>query len=137
MPLEAPVTIVTFFSVVMTSPFQLIDSPASQLGRWLVPFICRAKAYRQSRCCIRPGRRCLPRSANLGEAVANLLGVQRRLLPGGEVAPPFQDVVVDQVRHPPIDPAPRGADGLARIDADAYGNLQPDRRDAHGEAFPI
>src|ERR1700756_2309063 len=79
----------------------------------------------------------LPRSTHLGEAVANLLGVQRWLLPGGEVAPPFQDVVVDQVRHPPIDPAPRGAEGLARIDADAYGNLQPDRRDAHGEAFPI
>ena len=34
-----------------------------QMGRWLVPFICRAKAYRQSRCCIRPGRRCLPRSS--------------------------------------------------------------------------
>src|ERR1700681_4805683 len=30
---------------------------------WLVPFICRAKAYRQSRCYIRPGRRCLPRSS--------------------------------------------------------------------------
>jgi ketosteroid isomerase-like protein len=29
-----------------------------------VSFIgCRAKAYRQSRCCIRPGRRCLPRSS--------------------------------------------------------------------------
>ena len=28
-----------------------------------VRFICRAKAYRQSRCCIRPGRRCLPRSS--------------------------------------------------------------------------
>src|ERR1700732_2230269 len=77
-----------------------------------------------------------PRSAHLGEAVAEFLGVQRRLLPGGEVAPPFQDVVVDQVRHPPIDPAPRGADGLARIDADAYRHLQPHRRDAHGEAFP-
>jgi hypothetical protein len=34
-----------------------------QMGRWLVPFICRAKAYRQSRCCIRPGHRCLPRSS--------------------------------------------------------------------------
>jgi Flp pilus assembly secretin CpaC len=34
-----------------------------QMGRWLVPFICRAKAYRQSRCCIRPGRRCLLRSS--------------------------------------------------------------------------
>src|SRR6266446_3537443 len=78
-----------------------------------------------------------PRSAHLGEAVADFLGVKRRLLPGGEVAPPFQDVVVDQVRHPPIHPAPRGVERLARIDADAYWNLQPDRRDAHGEAFPI
>ena len=26
---------------------------------------------------------------------------------------------------------------LARIDADANGNRQPDRRDAHSEAFPI
>ena len=34
----------------------------AKLG-WLVPFICRAKAYRQSRCCIRRGRRCLPRSS--------------------------------------------------------------------------
>jgi hypothetical protein len=34
-----------------------------RMGRWLVRFICRAKAYRQSRCCIRPGRRCLPRSS--------------------------------------------------------------------------
>src|SRR5579859_2183811 len=33
-----------------------------QMGRWLLPFICRAKAYRQSRCCIRPDRQCLPRS---------------------------------------------------------------------------
>ena len=33
------------------------------MGRWLVPFICRARAYRRSRCCIRPGRRCLPRSS--------------------------------------------------------------------------
>src|SRR5579863_4340052 len=33
------------------------------------------------------GRR-QPRSAHLGEAVANLLDVQRWLLPGGEVAPP-------------------------------------------------
>src|ERR1700722_4576926 len=78
-----------------------------------------------------------PRSAPLGEAVADFLGVQRRLLPGGEVAPPVQDVVVDQVWHPPIDPAPRGAEGLARIDADAYGNLQPGRCDADGGAFPI
>src|SRR5580693_2828482 len=78
-----------------------------------------------------------PRSAHLGEAVADFLGVQRRLLPGGEVAAPIQDVVVDQVWHPPIDPAPRGAEGLARIDADADGNLQPDRRSADGEAFPI
>src|SRR5580692_4416167 len=84
----------------------------------------------------RSGKFSLPRSAHLGEAVANLLGVQRWLLPGGEVAPPVQDVVMDQVWHPPIDPAPRRAEGLARIDADAYGNLQPDRRDAHGEAFP-
>src|SRR6202008_3689176 len=50
--------------------------------------------------------------------------------------PPVQDVVMDQVWHPPIDPAPRGAEGLARIYADAYGNLQPDRRSADGEAFP-
>jgi len=28
---------------------------------------------------------------------------------------------MDQVWHPPIDPAPRGAVGLARIYADAYG----------------
>jgi hypothetical protein len=34
-----------------------------RMGRWLVPLICRAKAYRQSRCCIRPGRRCLPQSS--------------------------------------------------------------------------
>src|SRR6202007_2010933 len=34
----------------------------AKLG-WLIPFICRAKAYRQSRCCIRPGRRCLTRSS--------------------------------------------------------------------------
>src|SRR4029077_20071468 len=84
-----------------------------------------------------PRQVSLPRSAHLGEAVANLLGVQRRLLPGGEVAPPVQDVVMDQVWHPPIDPAPRGADGLARIDADAYGNLQPDRCEAAGGALPI
>src|ERR1700746_1092054 len=71
----------------------------------------------------------LPRSAHLGEAVANLLGVQRWLLPGGEVAPPVQDVVMDQVWHPPIDPAPRGAVGLARIYADAYGKLQSGRCD--------
>src|SRR5260370_9791997 len=63
----------------------------------------------------RSGKFSLPRSAHLGEAVANLLGVQRWLLPGGEVAPPVQDVVMDQVWHPPIDPAPRGAVGLARI----------------------
>src|ERR1700722_15250125 len=78
-----------------------------------------------------------PRSAHFGEAVADFLGVQRRLLPGGEGASPFQNVVVEQVRHPPIDPASRGAEGLARIDADAYRNLQPDRRDSHGGAFPI
>src|ERR1700752_3110855 len=81
--------------------------------------------------------RARPRSAHLGEAVADFLGVQRRLLPGGEVATPVQDVVMDQVRHPPIDPAPRGAEGLARLDADAYGNLQLGRRGADGEAFPI
>src|ERR1700751_1019685 len=34
----------------------------SGAARWLVPLICRAKAYRQSRYCVRPGRRCLPRS---------------------------------------------------------------------------
>ena len=34
-----------------------------RMGRWLLPFICRAKACRQSRCCIRPGRQCLPRSS--------------------------------------------------------------------------
>src|SRR5260370_20025369 len=56
----------------------------------------------------RSGKFSLPRSAHLGEAVANLLGVQRWLLPGGEVAPPVQDVVMDQVWHPPIDPAPQG-----------------------------
>src|SRR6202521_1773421 len=51
--------------------------------------------------------------------------------------PPVQDVVMDQVWHPPLDPPPRGADGLARIDADAYGNLQPDRCEAAGGALPI
>src|SRR5882757_6212001 len=75
----------------------------------------------------RSGKVSLPRSAHLGEAVANLLGVQRWLLPGGEVAPPVQDVVMDQVWHPPIDPAPRGAVGLARMYADAYGKLQSGR----------
>ena len=34
-----------------------------KMGRYLVSFICRAKACRRSRCCIRPGRRCLPRSS--------------------------------------------------------------------------
>src|SRR5580704_3982136 len=76
----------------------------------------------------------LPRSAHLGEAVANLPGVQRWLLPGGEVAPPVQDVVMDQVWHPPIAPAPRGAVGLARVYADAYGKLQSGRCDVrHGQ----
>src|ERR1700751_5979015 len=77
----------------------------------------------------RSGKFSLPRSAHLGEAVANLLGVQRWLLPGGEMAPPVPDVVMDQVWHPPIDPAPRGAVGLARIYADAYGKLQSGRCD--------
>src|SRR5690348_2705363 len=36
---------------------------------------------------------------------------------------------MDQVWHPPIDPAPRGAVGLARIYADAYGKLQSGRCD--------
>src|SRR5260221_5019672 len=45
-----------------------------QMGRWLVPFICRAKAYRQSRCCIRPCRRCLPRSSRHLEPTMLVLG---------------------------------------------------------------
>ena len=51
---------------------------------------------------------------------------------------------MDQVWHPPIDPAPRGAVGLARIYADAYGKLQSGRCDVGqfgrcdvGHALPV
>src|ERR1700745_1365764 len=77
----------------------------------------------------RSGKFSLPRSALHGKAVAKLLGVQRWLLPVGAMAPPVQDVVMDQVWHPPIDPAPRGAVGLARIYADACGKPQFGRCD--------
>src|SRR5229473_6960333 len=64
-PFEAPVTIATLLSsLFMMGSFVLAGRcRLASDGRWLVPFICRAKAYRQSRCCIRPGRRCLPRSS--------------------------------------------------------------------------
>src|SRR6516165_3776987 len=41
----------------------LRHGPISLVILMSITFIYRAKAYRQSRCCIRPGRRCLPRSS--------------------------------------------------------------------------